>query len=221
MGEFIYRETVTQNWMSLVYLLNFLLFTFLYYLDPVRLKSILKIYATDFYISKYQTEKNTKFLTLFNGICFVIIANTLCLFAASVSRYYKQLIVYAFEYVYLFLGLFIFLFIRYFLIQFLLKQLNIFKKVKLLFFKSFTHHFQFALVLFFFLFIGFYSLPNPYLFFIFFFFLFVLWSYFQIRILFPLFQSNPRVIFYLILYLCTLKIIPWYWFYFLVIESRL
>jgi len=220
-GEYIYRKAVTQDWISLFYLMNVVLFALLFSLDSNRIKAVLKFYASDLYISKYQTEKNTKFLSVFNLICFVFIVNTLCLLAISASRYSNQIINYAFEYVYFFIGLSLFLSLRFFLIQFFMKQLNILKKVKLLFFKNFTHHFQFTFVLFFFLLIGFYSLQSSTLFFVFFFFLFGLWSYYQFRILFTFFRSNPRAVFHLILYLCTLKLIPWYWFYYLMIEPRL
>ncbi len=221
MGELIYRSNINQDWIGLVFFSNLFLVSALFKLDPVRFKRSIMLFKTDIYISKYSTEKNLKFLNLFNLISFFIIINTICLFLFSFTKYEFTSIEFAFEYLYLFIALLIFLSFRYFFFQLLVNQINFLRNLKALFFKSFTHHFQFALYFLVFLYINFYtSLPKKF-FLGFSFFVFGLWVFYQSRILFLFFKSSPKEFIYIILYLCTLKLIPWYWFYIYALEPRL
>jgi hypothetical protein len=43
----------------------------------------------------------------------------------------------------------------------------------------------------------------------------------QTSILFSFIKSYPRDLFYLIFYLCAVKIAPWFWFYYMIIQPRL
>ena len=58
MGEWINRPAIQQDWMSLLYLLNFFLVTALYFFNPNRLKSLLSINKLSFYFSKFGDDTN-------------------------------------------------------------------------------------------------------------------------------------------------------------------
>jgi hypothetical protein len=94
-------------------------------------------------------------------------------------------------------------------------------ELKSLFFKSFTHHVQFALILFIVLFLNFYSSLSNITFIWVTAFIGLMWFFYQSRVIVSVFRYKPRELIYIILYLCTLKIIPWYWLYFFVIELML
>ena len=143
------------------------------------------------------------------------------LFLKNDYIYDSQSIEFAFEYLYLFIALLIFLSLRFFFFQLLVSEINFLKNLKSQFFKSFTHHFQFALYFLVFLFINFYTTLPKKFFLGFTFFVFGFWIFYQSRILFLFFKSYPKEFIYIILYLCTLKLIPWYWFYIYALEPRL
>ena len=221
MGELIYRNNNFQDWISLIFLLNLIFIFSMFLLDPIRLKRLIRFYATDLYVSKHVSEKNLNYLSPFNLLSFLIILNTLCLLFVFISNYFKGFIEFAFEFYYLLINLFIFFCVRFYLVKFILKQLRISRDLNLFFFKSFTYNVQFAIVLLVFLFINFYSSNLKSQFIGILVFPLGLWFIFQSRIIISLFNSKPRDVLYIILYLCTLKIIPWYWFYFFAIESKL
>ena len=221
MEELIYRTNVNQDWINLIFLTNLLLLVALFYLDSTRLNRLIRFYDTNIYVSKHITEKNLNYLSPFNFICFIIILNTFCLFFLVFSSSKNQYVEFAFEYYYLFFALMLFFILRFLFVQFLFKQLDLLKKMKPLFFKSFTHHTQFALFFLGFLFFSYYAKPPDIVLISFSVLIVSLWFFYQSRIIISLFRSRPRDVIYIILYLCSLKIIPWYWFYFFTIESRL
>ncbi len=221
MGEWIFRNSTNQDWISLVFFVNLILVFALFQFDPTRTKRLLKFYASDIYVSKYNNDKNLNFLSPFNLLSFLILINTLCLFFLSLSKFNFNSIQFSFEYYYLFLMLLVFISIRYLLVWFTMKQMGLLRALKPLLFKSFSHHIQFALTLFLFLLVSYFSPISLELFLG----IFILvgggWCFYQFRILFSLFHSRPKDVLYIILYLCTLKLIPWYWFYIFTIEPRL
>lgn len=221
MEDLIYRTSTNQDWINLIFLANLLLPAALFYLDSTRLMQLIRFYDTHIYISKHITEKNLNYLSPFNFICFVIILNTFCLFLLVFSGSENPYVEFAFEYYYLFFALMLFFILRFLFVQFLLKQLDLLNKMKPLFFKSFTHHTQFSLFFLGFLFFSHYAKPPSYIIISFSVLIVSLWFFYQSRIIISLFRSSPRDVIYIILYLCSLKIIPWYWFYFFTIESRL
>ena len=221
MGEWIYRNGADQDWISLIFFANLLFVIGMINLDPARVKRLLKFYASDIYMSKHSNEKNLNFLSPFNLLSLLVLLNTLCLFLLSLSKFELPIIEFAFEYYYLFFVCLLFIGIRYVLVWFTMKQMGLERTLKPWLFKSFTHHTQFAVFLFLFLLLSYYTtISKP-----FFLGVFVvvvgLWFLYQSRNLFTLFRSRPQDVLYIILYLCTLKLIPWYWFYIFAIEPRL
>ena len=57
MGELILRNNTQQEWVSIIFFLNLLIVSSIFFLNPNRVKRMIKFYATDFYISKYTSEK--------------------------------------------------------------------------------------------------------------------------------------------------------------------
>ena len=221
MGELIYRTSTNQDWVNLIFLANLLLLVALFYLDSTRLSRLLRFYDTNIYISKHITEKNLNYLSPFNFISFILTLNTICIFFLVLSSSKNQYLEFAFEYYYLFFALMLFFILRFLFVQFLMNQLGLLKRMKPLFFKSFTHHTQFAFFFLGFLFFSYYAKPPGLILISISALIGSLWFFYQSKIIISLFRSRPRDVIYIILYLCTLKIIPWYWFYFFTIESRL
>lgn len=221
MGEWIYRNSADQDWISLIFFINFLFVFGMINLDPTRVKRLLRFYASDIYVSKHVNEKNLNFLSPFNLLSVFVVLNTLCLFFLSLSKFELPIIEFAFEYYYLFFVCLVFIGIRYVFVWFTMKQMGVLRNLKPLLFKSFSHHTQFALFLFLFIFLSYYTTISKLVFLSVFSLLAVLWFLYQFRILFSLFRRQPQDVLYIILYLCTLKLIPWYWFYIVTIEPRL
>ncbi|OUW35058.1 MAG: hypothetical protein CBD39_02630 [Flavobacteriaceae bacterium TMED179] len=221
MGEFIYRNNDFQDWISLIFFVNLICIYGMFLLDPLRLKRLIRFYATDLYVSKHISEKNLNYLSPFNLLSFLIILNTLSLLFLSISNYLDVFVEFAFEFYYILLNLIIFFSLRFYLLKFIFKQLNLDRDLNIFFFKSFAYNTQFSLIILVFLFCNFYSSSLNSQFIRVLIFPLGLWFLYQSKIIISLFRSNPRDILYIILYLCTLKIIPWYWFYFFAIESKL
>ena len=221
MGELIFKNNIHQDWISLIFFINLLFISWMFFLDPLRLRGLIKFYATDFYISKFISEKKLNYLSPFNLLSFFIIVSAICLYIFTLSNFSNRLIKFSFEYYYLMISLFVFLSLRFFLIQSILNQIKSIKKSKLLNFKSFTHHVQFSIILTIFLFFNTYNSYSKHIFISISGCIGVCWFYYQIKMLISLFRPNPKEFLYIILYLCTLKIIPWYWFYVFIIDKKL
>ena len=142
-------------------------------------------------------------------------------FSNFIIRIHYKTLLFAFEYYYLFSLFLLVLSVRYILIQFLVNRLNINVDFKNSILKSFINNFRFALFYLIFLLIVNYVGAQYKQFLIFSFCYLIIWIFYQFRVLILLFQSNPQQILYLIIYLCTLKVIPWYWFYMIALKPWL
>ncbi len=218
MGELILRSNTQQDWVSIIFFINLLFISINLFLDPIRLKRMIKFYATDLYITKHTNERNLNYLSIYNLISFLLILNTLCLYIFTLSNYSNEVIKFSSRYYYLIIALLIFFGIRFLFVKFITKQISGITQLKLLFFKSFTHNVQFALILFILLFCSFYSSISNVKFVWISSFVGLVWFFYQSKVIIFIFRSKPKEILYIILYLCTLKIVPWYWIYFFVIE---
>jgi hypothetical protein len=221
MGELILRNNTQQEWVSIIFFLNLLIVSSIFFLNPNRVKRMIKFYATDFYISKYTSERNLNYLSVYNLLSFLLILNTLCLFIFSFFNYSSKVAKFDTRYYYLIIVLFIYFGIRFLLLKILAGLIGEIMELKSLFFKSFTHHVQFSLILFIVLFLNFYSSLSNITFIWVTSFIGLTWFFYQSRVIVSVFRSKPRELIYIILYLCTLKIIPWYWLYFFVIGFKL
>ena len=221
MGELILRNNTQQEWVSIIFFLNLLIVSSIFFLNPNRVKRMIKFYATDFYISKYTSERNLNYLSVYNLLSFFLILNTLCLFIFSFFNYSSKVAKFDTRYYYLIIVLFIFFGIRFLLLKIIAGLIGEIMELKSLFFKSFTHHVQFSLILFIVLFLNFHSSLSNITFILVTSFIGLMWFFYQSRVIVSVFRSKPRELIYIILYLCTLKIIPWYWLYFFVIELKL
>jgi len=110
---------------------------------------------------------------------------------------------------------------RYIFIQFLINQLKINYDFRIGILKNFINNFRFAIFYLIFLsIVNYIEIQNKqFLFFTLFY--IIIWILYQFRILISLFQSNSQQILYIIIYLCTLRLLPWYWFHVLILEPWL
>lgn len=221
MGELILRNNTQQEWVSIIFFLNLLIVSSIFFLNPNRVKRMIKFYDTDFYISKYTSERNLNYLSVYNLLSFLLIINTLCLFIFSFFNYSSKVSKFDTKYYYLIIVLFIFFGIRFLLLKIIAGLIGEIMELKSLFFKSFTHHVQFSLILFIVLFLNFYSSFSNIIFIWVTSFIGLMWFFYQSSVIVSVFRSKPRELIYIILYLCTSKIIPWYWLYFFVVELKL
>ena len=221
MGELILRNNTQQEWVSIIFFLNLLIVSSIFFLNPNRVKRMIKFYATDFYISKYTSERNLNYLSVYNLLSFLLIINTLCLLIFSFFNYSSKVAKFDTKYYYLIIVLFIFFGIRFLLLKIVAGLIGEIMELKSLFFKSFTHHVQFSLILFIILFLNFYSSFSNITFIWVTSFIGLMWFFYQSSVIVSVFRSKPRELIYIILYLCTSKIIPWYWLYFFVVELKL
>ena len=221
MGELILRNNTQQDWVTIIFFLNLLIVSSIFFLNPNRVKRMIKFYATDFYISKYTSERNLNYLSVYNLLSFFLILNTLCLFIFSFFNYSSKVAKFDTRYYYLVIVLFIFFGIRFLLLKIIAGLIGEIMELKSLFFKSFTHHVQFSLILFIVLFLNFHSSLSNITFILVTSFIGLMWFFYQSRVIVSVFRSKPRELIYIILYLCTSKIIPWYWLYFFVVELKL
>ena len=221
MGELILRNNTQQDWVTIIFFLNLLIVSSIFFLNPNRVKRMIKFYATDFYISKYTSERNLNYLSVYNLLSFLLIINTLCLFIFSLFNYSSKVAKFDTKYYYLIIVLFIFFGIRFLLLKIIAGLIGEIMELKSLFFKSFTHHVQFSLILFIVLFLNFYSSFSNIIFIWVTSFIGLMWFFYQSRVIVSVFRYKPRELIYIIRYLCTSKIIPWYWLYFFVVELKL
>jgi hypothetical protein len=221
MGEWIYRASIDQDWISLIFFFNLLLVVGLHYFEASRFWDLLKFYSSNIYISKYTTDRNLSFQGAFNTLSALLIFSSVSLLILWGIKETSGAELYAFEFYYILFAIIFFGWIRFMFVQFVLKQMNMLNKINSYHFRAFTHNTQFSLFLSILLFIGHYTHLAPEIITVFLFMLFLIWGILQAGILLSFIKSNPKDIFYLIFYLCTVKIAPWLWLYFLIIETRM
>ena len=79
MGELIFKSNLSQDWISFALICNIVFIYLLINLNSVRTSRLLNFLKTDFYLSKYNSERETQYLNLYNIIGALFIINTVCL----------------------------------------------------------------------------------------------------------------------------------------------
>jgi len=222
MGELIYKTNIHQDWISLIFFFNLILFVMLNYINHERFMDILRIFSSSLYMGKYANDLNYNYLERFNFVSFLLIANTMGLFFLSINNYIFNPIVNGIEFYYYLAVFFSIITFRFFINQFILRYLKLINIINIFLFKSFTNNTRTAFFLLILLFIDHYT-KNSY-----FLQLLVpliiilgLWLFNQLKIIFSFIKSQPSNLFYLIFYLCNIRIAPWMWLYILFLETRL
>jgi len=222
MGELIYNTNIHQDWISLIFLFNLILFVMLNYINHERFLDILRIFSSSLYIGKYANDHNYNYLERFNFVSFLFIVNTVGLFLLRINNYIFNPIDNAIEFYYYLATIFSIIIIRFFINQFILRYLKLINIINIFLFKSFTNNTRTAFFLLILLFIDRYTIDA--------FFsqlltllivILGLWLFNQLKIIFSFIKSQPSNLFYLIFYLCNIKIAPWMWLYILFLETRL
>jgi len=222
MGELIYNTNIHQDWISLIFLFNLILFVMLNYINHERFLDILRIFSSSLYIGKYANDHNYNYLERFNFVSFLFIVNTVGLFLLRIHNYIFNPIDNAIEFYYYLATIFSIIIIRFFINQFILRYLKLINIINIFLFKSFTNNTRTAFFLLILLFIDRYTIDA--------FFsqlltllivILGLWLFNQLKIIFSFIKSQPSNLFYLIFYLCNIKIAPWMWLYILFLETRL
>ena len=221
MEELIYRNNLNQDWISFIFFINLIILSVIFKINPPRLRSIILFHSTDIFIKRFSNEKKFNMISAYNILCFITIISTLCLFIILLFEYNYKTLLFSFEYYYLFSLLILIFSSRYIFIQFLINQLKINYNYRISILKNFINNFRFALFyLIFLLIVNYVEIPNRQ-FLLFTLYYLIIWIFYQFRILILLFKSNPQQILYIIIYLCTLRLLPWYWFYVLILEPWL
>ncbi len=221
MEELIYRNNLNQDWISFIFFINLIILSVIFKINPPRLRSIILFHSTDILIKRFSNEKKFNMISAYNILCFITIISTLCLFIILLFEYNYKTLLFSFEYYYLFSLLILIFSSRYIFIQFLINQLKINYNYRISILKNFINNFRFALFyLIFLLIVNYVEIPNRQ-FLLFTLYYLIIWIFYQFRILILLFKSNPQQILYIIIYLCTLRLLPWYWFYVLILEPWL
>ena len=222
MGELIYNTNIHQDWISLFFLFNLTLFVMLNYINHERFMDILRIFSSSLYIGKYANDRNYNYLERFNFVSFLFIANTTGLFLLSINNYVFNPIENRIELYYYLTVFFSMITIRFFIHQFILRHLKLINIINIFLFKSFINNTRTAFFLLILLFIDHYTKDSHLLIFL------VpliavlgMWLFNKLKIIFSFIKSQPGNLFYLIFYLCNIKIFPWMWLYLLFIEKGL
>ena len=220
MGELVYKLNLNQDWINFASISNIFFAFLLIKINRTRTFRLLNFLKTDIYLSKHNSERETQYLNPYNIVGTLIISNTVCLSLVFFSQKIKNQKIHFFDFCSLLLLMILFLITRYFVATLLTRRSNIWKKIKPLFFKVFTLNLQYACVSFLIVFVGFnYNIPSL-LFFIIINIISFFWFLSQSRVFFSIFKFEAKEVIYFILYLCTFKIFPWYWFYTIVLEPR-
>lgn len=221
MEDWIYRADLSADWIGLIFFINSVIILLMYRLDSSRFLGLLNLFNMNHYFGKFTHEKELNYLSYFNIFSFLLIASALAMAYFSHSHYFPITLNYSFEFAFLFIGLLVILPLRFFLFQFIAKQLGFLHPITPLLYKNFSYATQLAIYLTGLLLLKNYSILPELLFEGLILLLFTFWLIQQFRIIFPFFTAHLRDGIYIILYLCTFKIAPWIWIYFISIETKL
>ena len=221
MGEWIYRQSIQEDWVTIIYFFNLLIISSMSFVNGARINTLIKINKSGIYNSEFTNDKDLNYLSPFNILSFLIILNSTGQLYLWFLKINQTPLNYAFEYYYFIFSLSIILIIRFLLVQFVSENLDIMKTLKGYYFKNFTNNTRFALFSSTLLFFANYSQVNSLIINIFLGIAFIAWISAQLTIIFSFINSNSKDLFYLIVYICSIKIAPWFWLYFIFIEPIL
>mgnify|MGYP001161059818 FL=1 len=211
MNEWLPKAIVNQDGISLFFFINLLVLLRLHLTTPRGLigpfkKLILK--------STPILESNIAFFDFFHIGSFIVVTSSLSLWFLTFSEHiYPKVSFELIDLYYLLVVLFIFLVIRALVVRFVLKKLNLWKAKRNYFYMTLKIHFYCSFLILVVLAFNYYGFQD---------FLFfsvtsgcvvLLWFVFQVRFVIEYLNSHRREIFYIIFYLCTLKLAPWLWMY--------
>ena len=215
-----YRFDTVEDWISLVFLFNFILFVilnnryknssrgFIYGLISGRKQLLLK---NDSKKSAYR---------LFEIGAFITITSSLYLLFYFLLISFKNVALSAADRIYVFIIILIILIARYLIVSLIAMLLDKSEEIKILIFKIYSNTYLISIVILAFLSIYYFTLPSELILYGFSFFVLVLWISTQMYKYYQFLKNNIKDVLYLIFYLCTLKVAPWLWVYKLV-ETRL
>ena len=144
MGDWIYRTSVDQDWISLIFFINLILVLGLNYSETNRFRDILKVHLSSIYISKYTSDRNLTFRDSFNILSAALTITSLSLLITWFMTEVFDSVLFAFEFYYILLGITFLGLIRFITVRFVLKQMNMLNKINIYQFRGFTHNTQFS-----------------------------------------------------------------------------
>ena len=145
MGEWIYRQSIQEDWITIIYFFNLLIISSMSFVNGARIYTLIKINKPTIYNSEFTNDKDLNYLSPFNILSFLIILNSTGQLYLWFLKINQTPLNYAFEYYYFIFYLSIILIIRFLLIRFVSENLGLIKTLKGYYFKNFTHNTQFAL----------------------------------------------------------------------------
>ncbi len=198
----------TYNWLTIVVLLLFIILTVIHKLNDVRLLKLISFVKIDEYFLDYNHRK-ISFVSFFNVLLFVFQLGVYALLALYISNFYNDVVLNFNYYTSIVFTLFLFLMIRYLIGSFIAIIFGITKVQNILSFVKFTYFTKVAIYIYPLLLILYYVTrynESVLIFIMGFSILLLLFFYVKLLI------QNQKIIFgnlfYFILYLCALEIIP-------------
>ena len=208
MGEWILKNGVNEDWITLLLLCNFMLISLIKFLFKNRFNALVRFYDTSLYLNIYSKEKG--FLNLFNVLFGIFSVLNFSLLIHLFLAHYQWVEHELASFLLVFGSFFAIIAARMFLNLGGSKLLQIDASFQNYTFLNTTYFFQSALLLFFGLVLYQYALPKTfinihslligYL---------LLWGYTQAYAILNHYNFLKHGLLYFILYLCAFKLTPW------------
>tara|TARA_B100000767_G_C19778581_1_gene544447 strand:+ start:1321 stop:1968 length:648 start_codon:yes stop_codon:yes gene_type:complete len=207
MEDWILRNNTQQDWISLVFLFNFILFTVLGSSNKSEFKYFIRFYESALYFKIYGKDKNRLHHFTVIGTLFLILNFSLILFY---SLTFLKLVPPSFPFfINLTTGIFALVLIRFIIENKVFKLFGINELAESFQFKSLSHQIQISILSFFlFLFYQFTFQHTEFLYVILTVIL-ILYVLSQMSLYREYWNEFKDYLLYLILYLCVFKIAPW------------
>ena len=205
---------LTQDWISIIFLLFFLLIALLRNQDKKRFDMLILFFSSEKYFRIYGKEKKTNYLNPFDlSLIFIVLIVKSLLFFFVFDKILKYPSSYK-TFQNIFLILMTIISIRHYFFKYVFIYLNLYDVYSETVFKSISSYFRISILSSSLLLLYQYTfLANSTFLFTCLLLVIVLTLYTHLKIYLKIVNHTPSNIFYIILYLCAFKITPWLWLY--------
>ena len=211
MNDWIPKAMVNQDSISLFFFINLLVLLRLHLTTPRGLKGPFKELILK---STSILGSNIPFFDFFHLGSLIVVTSSLSLwFLTFCENIYPKISFEIIDLYYILVVTLFFLLIRALAVRFVLKKLSLWKAKRNYFYTTLKIHFYCSFLMLIMLTFYYYCFQNLLFFSISSGCVILLWFAFQVRFVFEYLNSHQEEIFYIIFYLCTVKLAPWLWMY--------
>ncbi len=219
MNDWILKSLDNKDWIFFICYSNYLIFAGLNWFFPIKFNSVFNFLSLD---KKLKTQINKCFvIEPFNIGSFLIISTSISFLFYEFFKYFKNPILTPNDFLYIFFIISTTLICRFFIVKSIFSIFSIIDDVETFLSKNYSQNILLCFSTLILLFINEFSYLNDKIILICFISIILSWSISNFILISRYLKDRQNQFFYIIFYICSVKISPWLWIYLTIYETRI